>query len=283
MFGTALSDYDPTELVGSNRPLIKYRDKHKYAELVLELERTGHGFSAEGITALDEIRSNYANRVADDNTHQTGVTLEVGVTPRTITIKGIFPEDSSSMIGSCWEIVSDPDKWFPIGWPKQGWIHRRSADPEIPGDEPVVDAFPRLQTQTPATSVDLETLRQVTEPGRYERGSRYYEQGSVTGIESVDDSLQATVEGSRPYEVQVTLSEGSYVSGQCSCPDDTVPCKHIVAAVLASGDIKAVGDGQSIEALLEAAPTKELRTVLTELADEDIRVRKRIYEKLGED
>lgn len=283
VFGTTLSDYDPTGLVGSNRPLIKYRNKHKYAELVLELERTGHGFSAEGIAALDEIRSNYANQVADDNTHQTDVTLEVGVTPRTITIKGIFPEDSSSMIGSCWDIVSDPTKWFPIGWPEQGWIHRRSADPAIPGDEPVVDAFPRLQTQTPAHSVDLETLREVTEPGRYERGSRYYERGSVTNIEYIDDSLQATVQGSRPYTVQVTLSEGSYASGRCSCPDDTVPCKHIVAAVLASGDVEPVGSGQSIDTLLETISAKELRTVLTELADEDLQLRKRLYEKLGED
>ncbi|WP_239643412.1 SWIM zinc finger family protein [Natronococcus jeotgali] len=283
MFGTTLSDYDPTELVGSNRPLIKYRDKHKYAELVLELERTGHGFSAEGITALEKIRSNYSNQVDDDNTHQTDVTLEVGMTPRTITIKGIFPEDSSSIIGSCWDTVSDPDKWFPIGWPEQGWIHRRSADPEIPGDEPVVDAFPRLQTQTPAHSVDLETIREVTEPGRYERGSRYYERGSVTNIEYVDNSLQATVQGSRPYTVQVTLSEGSYASGQCSCPDDTVPCKHIVAAVLASGDVEPVGSGQSIDTLLETASAKELRTVLTELADEDLRLRRRLYERLGED
>ncbi|MFB1065594.1 SWIM zinc finger domain-containing protein [Natrinema sp. H-ect4] len=283
MFGTSLPDYDPTGLVGSNRPLIKYRDKHKYAELVFELERTGHAFSAEGIAALEQIRSNYADQVADNDTHQTDVTLEIGMTPRTVTIKGIFPEDSSSVIGTCWDIVSDPTKWFPIGWPEQGWIHRRSADPSIPGDEPVVDAFPRLQTQTPANSVDLETIRQVTEPGRYDRGTRYYERGSVTDIEYVDDSLQATVQGSRPYDVQVTLSQGSYVSGQCSCPDDAVPCKHIVAAVLASGDVESVGDSQSLDTLLEAASAEELRTVLAEFANEDLRLRKHLYEVLGED
>lgn len=283
VFGISLPDYDSTELVGSNRPLIKYRDKHKYAELVLELERTGHAFSAEGIAALERIRSNYADQVTDDDTHQTDVTLEIGITPRTVTINGIFPEDSSSVIGMCWDVVSDPIKWFPIGWPEQGWIHRRSADPSIPGDEPVVDAFPRLQTQTPATAVDLETLRQVTESGRYDRGTRYYERGSVMDIEYVDDSLQATVQGSRPYDVRVTLSQGSYVSGQCSCPDDGVPCKHIVAAVLASGDVESVGDNQSLDSLLEATSAEELRTVLAEFADEDIRLRKRLYEELGED
>ncbi len=283
VFGTSLPDYDPTELVGSNRPLIKYRDKHKYAELVFELERTGHAFSAEGIAALEQSRSNYADQVADNDTHQTDVTLEIGMTSRTVTIEGIFPEDSSSVIGTCWDIVSDPTKWFPIGWPEQGWIHRRSADPFIPGDEPVVDAFPRLQTQTPANSVDLETLRQITEPGRYDRGTRYYERGSVTDIEYIDDSLQATVQGSRPYDVRVTLSQGSYVSGQCSCPDDAAPCKHIVAAVLASGDVEAVDDDQSLDTLLETASVEELRTVLAEFANEDLRLRKHLYEVLGED
>ncbi|EMA47124.1 AMP-dependent synthetase and ligase [Halobiforma nitratireducens JCM 10879] len=39
----------------------------------------------------------------------------------------------------------------------------------------------------------------------------------------------------------MSLSNGSYVQGECSCPDDTVPCKHIVAAVLASGDVEVVG------------------------------------------
>ncbi|ELZ16962.1 hypothetical protein [Natrinema limicola] len=57
---------------------------------MLELERTGHAFSADGIAALEEIRSNYADRVADDTTHQTDVTLEIGLTPRTVTIKWIF-------------------------------------------------------------------------------------------------------------------------------------------------------------------------------------------------
>ena len=131
-------------------------------------------------------------------------------------------------------------------------------------------------------SSDL-TLRQVTEPGRYERGSRYYERGSVTELEYVDHTLQATVQGSRPYDVQVTLSQGSYVSGQCSCPDDAVPCKHIVAAVLASGDIEAVGGDQSLEALLAAASAEELRSILAEIADEDIGIRKRLYEELSED
>jgi len=88
VFGATLPDYDPTELVGSNRPLIKHREKNKYAELVLELERTGHAFSADGIAALEEIRLNYADQVSDDTAHQTDVTLDIGLTPRTVNDQG---------------------------------------------------------------------------------------------------------------------------------------------------------------------------------------------------
>ena len=281
VFGTTLPEYDPTELVGSNRPLIKYREKSKYADVVCELERTGHGFSADGLDALDAIRERYAAQVADDDSHQTDVTLSVGRTPRTVTIAGLGTNDGPGVIEECIEVVSDPAYWVPLGWPQQGAIHRRAADPSIPGDDPVVDAFPRLRTQGPDRSVDVESIRRVTGPGRFERGERYYERGAVTDIERVDDQLEATVQGSRPYEVRVTFAGGSYAEGQCDCPDDTIPCKHIVAAVLASGDVPVTGGEQPLEELLATASPATLRQVCHELADEDVSVRKRLYEELG--
>jgi len=280
VFGTTLPGYDPTDLIGSNRPLIKYREKHKYANLVFELERTGHGFTAEGIAAFEDVRDDYAEQVASSDDHQTEVSLEVGMTPRTITLEGILPADHVDVIDASWDVVTDPTYWFPLGWPQQGYIHRRAADPTIPGDDPVVDEFPRLRTRQPSTTVDTETLRSITEPGRYQRGERYYEQGAVTDIERVDDRLEATVQGSRPYDVQATLSNSNYVEGWCSCPDDAATCKHIVAAVLASGDVETTGSDRSLEGVLESASAEEIRTVLQSLAEENVAVRKRIYDEL---
>lgn len=282
VIGTTLPDYDPTALVGSNRPLIKYREKAKYATLVCELNRTGHAFTADGIATLDQVRASYAEHVADDIGHQTDVTLDIGRTPRSVTIEGIFPADSASVIADCWVIVSDPSSWYPAGWPQQGWIHRRAAEPAIPGEEPVVDAFPRLQTQTPAPSVETESLRTMTESGRYQRGERYYEGGAVTDLEHVDNLLHATVHGSQPYDVQVTLADGRYVEGQCSCPDGAVPCKHIVAVVLASGDVETVESDRSVEEVLAAASAEDLRTLLSDLAADDLALRKHIYEELAD-
>ena len=281
VFGTTLPEYTPTDLIGSNRPVIKYREKHKYAELIFELERTGHGFTTDGYEALEEIRREYAASVADIDDHATSVSLQLGKTPRTITLDGILPADHCDVIMSCWAVVSDPEYWFPLGWPQQGYIHRREASLSIPGEVPVAEEFPRLKTQQPKSSVNTETLRSVTDPGRFERGERYYERGAVTTIGRIDDRLQATVQGSRPYDVEATFSDGSYIEGACSCPDDTVPCKHIVAAVLASGDAETVGSKQSLEQLLETAAGDTLRSLLESLAEEHIEVRKQIYEELS--
>jgi uncharacterized Zn finger protein len=121
----------------------------------------------------------------------------------------------------------------------------------------------------------------MTDPGRFGRGERYYERGAVTDVERVDDQLEATVQGSRPYEVRVTFADGSYATGQCDCPDDAVPCKHIVAAVLASGDVEAKGGDQPLEDVLAEASPADLRRVLRDLAEETAGVRKRVYEELG--
>jgi hypothetical protein len=283
VLGTTLPDYEPTELVGSNRPVIKYREKSKYANVVCELGRTGHGFTADGIAALDAVRSNYADAVSADEDHQADVSLSVGQTPRTVTIEGIFPGDNTTVIGDCVQIACDPAYWFPMGWPQQGAIHRRAADSSIPGEDSAVDAFPRLRRQGPDRSVDVESIRRVTDPGRFERGERYYERGAVTDIERVDDQLEATVQGSRPYEVRVTFADGSYAEGQCDCPDDTTPCKHIVAAVLASGDAPVMGGDQPLEELLATASPTTLRQVCHALANEYVNVRKRLYKELEGD
>lgn len=163
VIGTSLPDYDPTTLHGSNRPVFTVREKSKYATMTCDLTRTGHGFTAAGIAALDERRVQYADQVAADDAHQTDVTLTVGSTPRSVCLEGIYPTDSQSILTDCWDTVSEPEHWFRLGWPQRGDIHPHSADRSIPGGEPVVDAFPRFQPRTPAHTVDTQTLQSVTD------------------------------------------------------------------------------------------------------------------------
>jgi hypothetical protein len=280
VFGTTLPEYDPTELIGSNRPLITVREKSKYATLKFDLKRTGHAFSPDAVDAFQTVRAEYAEKMAEDESHYTEIALDVGMTSRSVTLDGLYPDDVVSVIADCWDIAIDPSNWFPVGWPQQGRVYVRSAERSIPGDEPVVDTFPRLQTQSPAATVDTDSLKQVTESGRYQRGERYYTRGAVTDINRVDDQLQVTVQGSQSYDVRVTLEDGRYSDGQCTCPDDAVPCKHIVAAVLASGDVEPTGGDRSLEEVVTNATANELQTILLNAAENDLGLRQRIYDKL---
>jgi SNF2-related domain/Helicase conserved C-terminal domain/SWIM zinc finger len=68
-----------------------------------------------------------------------------------------------------------------------------------------------------------------------ERGRRYFLRGAVDFVEGDDRSLQAGVQGTRHYDVQVS-SEKHVVNVSCTCPfyeREIVPCKHIWAALLA--------------------------------------------------
>jgi len=280
VFGTTVPDYDPADLTGSNRPIIEMREKTKYAKLKCDLERTGHAFTPAAIDALRAVRDAYAEEVADDTSHQTDVSVDVGMTAQSVTVKGVYPSDVAAVIGDCWDTVGNPANWFRVGWLQQEQLYGRPLERSIPGDKPVIDAFPRLQTQSPAASVHTDVLEQVTETGRYQRGKRYYNRGAVTEIERVDDRLQATVQGSQQYKVRATVDDGRYVTGQCNCPDDAVPCKHIVAAVLASGDVERVGGDHPIEDLVANATRNELETLLLDAAEDDLSLRKQIYNEL---
>lgn len=212
------------------------------------------------------------------------MTLTVGDTARSVTIEDLDLADEAAAIEACRGVISDPEYWFRVGWSRYGGAYPRSPDRTIPGSDPVVEVFPQLQSPTPAgsSSVDMAHLESITEPGRYERGQRYSRTGAVTAIDRVDDWIQATVQGSRPYDVRVRMADGQFVEGQCSCPDDAIPCKHIVAVVLASGDVEPVGTDRSLDAVLEAASADEVRALLESIAKEDLDVRRRIYAELGE-
>jgi superfamily II DNA or RNA helicase len=69
-----------------------------------------------------------------------------------------------------------------------------------------------------------------------ERGRRYFLRGAVDSIEGDAWSLQAGVQGTRLYDVQVS-SEKHVITVSCTCPfyeREIVPCKHIWAALLAA-------------------------------------------------
>lgn len=86
--------------------------------------------------------------------------------------------------------------------------------------------------------VTEESIRELATGKIFNRGKDYFKEGSVCNIYSIEDTIEAYVEGSdyHPYKVQIEFDQ-SGIKGEpfCSCPyaeDFNDVCKHIVAVLL---------------------------------------------------
>src|SRR5438128_1204426 len=73
-------------------------------------------------------------------------------------------------------------------------------------------------------------------PTSRSRGESYFRSGRVSAISADSTYLSATVRGTRPYDVSLTLDKDRLIV-DCTCPyfDGSIdPCKHIWAAILAA-------------------------------------------------
>lgn len=77
-----------------------------------------------------------------------------------------------------------------------------------------------------------EDVRDCCDFKVYRRGQEYYEEGVVEEVmhNKVNNTVIATVKGTREYQVEFRLEEGGIYSA-CDCPYDGV-CKHTVAVLL---------------------------------------------------
>ncbi len=57
---------------------------------------------------------------------------------------------------------------------------------------------------------------------------------AVYDLRLMGSTLYAKVQGSmpEPYQVKIVLKEEEWKEGNCSCPSDFIPCKHIIAVLL---------------------------------------------------
>ncbi|MEV1069773.1 SWIM zinc finger family protein [Streptomyces sp. NPDC050263] len=130
-----------------------------------------------------------------------------------------------------------------------------------------------------------DDLRALAGARSFERGLGYLD--AVSGLEVGDGSVAAVVRGTDVYEVELTLGEGTRVSGWCDCPygQEGNFCKHCVAVGLtvlrrakeiphqrAAARTRASG----LEAWLAALSREELQALLREQIDGDRELRRRL-------
>ena len=114
-------------------------------------------------------------------------------------------------------------------------------------------------------------IRQYATDKSFERGSEYYEWGSVLSVTLRGSRLFAEVQGSDcdPYQVCVPLDAGDLTSTECTCPYEWEGvCKHIVAALLTCiRDPDLVNERPSIESLIAPLSSDQLKALLVSLVE----------------
>jgi uncharacterized Zn finger protein len=131
-----------------------------------------------------------------------------------------------------------------------------------------------------------ETILREAAGGRaFARGVAYFRAGAVTDLVVSDDTLNARVEGGDEYAVRLWNEDGA-LGHFCTCPvgDDSIFCKHAVAAGLAwLADRKAASPAQrgrddlaGIREWLAGAPREQLVDLLLGQALDDPGLRSRL-------
>lgn len=119
-------------------------------------------------------------------------------------------------------------------------------------------------------SFPLLTFEQHLPSNILGRGLDYFEDGAVASLARDGNTYIATVYGTEPYEVQVTVVEGQVNTWSCDCPYDYGPiCKHVAAVLFEVREI------ENDPALAEEVAGKESREpvpeILKQLPEEELR------------
>src|SRR5690625_5176774 len=81
------------------------------------------------------------------------------------------------------------------------------------------------------------------------RGLDYYQRGLVNKIDIREDFIEASVYGSRVYEVKIKLEDGKITNMKCNCPYayDGNNCKHMAAVLYGVDDAEPMHKEHSEE------------------------------------
>jgi uncharacterized Zn finger protein len=119
------------------------------------------------------------------------------------------------------------------------------------------------------STVQRSTIREPCPDVVFERGETDHAEGRVHDVDRVGDTVTATVEGSRSYDLAVDLGAEGF-DPSCTCPyDGPGECKHVVALLLALADGMPPDAGDRFERVLAEVDDEALRSfVRDELATE---------------
>ncbi|MGH2954079.1 MAG: DUF6880 family protein [Solirubrobacterales bacterium] len=132
--------------------------------------------------------------------------------------------------------------------------------------------------------LDERHLRRLAGERSFERGAAYLAAGRISRLSRSGERLEATVQGTHPYRVELWAVDGK-LAFSCTCPmgQSGALCKHCVAVGLASSESAGSGDPvatrislDEVRGHLASLPGEELIGLLIEEAREDERLLDRL-------
>lgn len=130
--------------------------------------------------------------------------------------------------------------------------------------------------------VDENAIRAVCTDAVYQRGENYRAEGRIRRLTRVDDTVTATVRGSRVYDLTLNLAAERF-DPRCSCPYDRPgACKHVVAVLLELADGLPPDDGTKIDAILDDVQRDDLRAFVRDELVRDPAMRERFVAEFGD-
>lgn len=131
----------------------------------------------------------------------------------------------------------------------------------------------------------MNNWKELFRPHILERGWNYYAEDAVQQIKPTKNGVQAVVEGTEDYDVEIEISDGEVHDMWCSCPyaEDGNYCKHMAAVLYEIEDSDNYRQSQQeLPEVISHIPEEEVRRLLFELASEDERLRNRILTQYTE-
>jgi hypothetical protein len=110
-----------------------------------------------------------------------------------------------------------------------------------------------------------------------DRGLDYYHRGRIININFRDDSIEASVYGSRAYQVKIKMKDRSITSMKCDCPFayDGNYCKHMAAVLFYADNTEPMDEHErpstekSLSELVNEADEAVVREFLTSILVHD--------------
>jgi uncharacterized Zn finger protein len=130
-------------------------------------------------------------------------------------------------------------------------------------------------------TVEQDDIRDICTDAVYERGENYYRENRIHDCTRVGDTFTATVQGSKLYDLTLSVAASDFAP-RCSCPyDGPGACKHVVAVLLSLTEEMPPDEGEQVDAALRSIDEDDLHSFVRDELAHNRRMLDRFLARFG--